>query len=117
MKLSNKALIALSAAAIFSTSVQASDEGFSSSMTLLAPILITETSALTFANAVSGSAPPVTSSAASANAAQFTATGEASSAVTGSIVEASITMITGDGVGSTKQIVVDVFFCIDLGTL
>ena len=109
MKLSNKALIALSAAAIFSTSVQATDEGFSSSMTLLAPIVITETSALTFANAVSGSVSTITSAAASANAAQFTATGEASTAVTGSIVEASITMITGDGIGTTKQIVVDTF--------
>jgi hypothetical protein len=95
--------------ASIATSAFATDEAFTSSMTLLAPIVITETSALTFANAVSGQASTVTSSASSANAAQFTATGEASTAVTGSIVEANITMTTGDGIGSTKQITVDSF--------
>lgn len=87
----------------------ATDEAFQASMTLVAPIVITETQALSFADTIAGSTSDVATAAADASAAIFTATGEANRAVTGSVVEASIEMTTGDGVGTTKRITVDTF--------
>lgn len=87
----------------------ATDEAFNVSMSLIAPIVITETQALSFASAGAGSGSTVVTAATDGTAAIFTATGEASTAVTGSVVDANITMTTGDGVGTTKQITVDTF--------
>ena len=88
-------------------SASAADESFNASMTLLAPITITETNALSFANTESGQLVDVTTAALDSTAAQFTSTGEPSTAVTGSVVETNINMTTGTGDDSTKQIVVD----------
>ncbi len=90
-------------------SANATDESFQASMKLLAPIVITETQALSFADTISGQTTNVTTAAADASAALFTATGEANRAVTGSIVESSINMTTGAGVTTPEQIVVDTF--------
>ena len=88
-------------------SASAADESFNASMTLLAPITITETNALSFANTESGQLVDVVTAALDSTAAQFTSTGEPSTAVTGSVVETSIVMITGTGDVTTKQITVD----------
>ena len=100
---------ALTAISLVPSLANATDEPFQASMQLLAPIVITETNALSFADTVSGQTLAVVTGAADASAAQFTATGEPSRAVTGSVVEASIEMTTGDGVGNTKRITVDSF--------
>ncbi len=89
-------------------SAQATDEPFNASMKLIAPIIVSETKALSFVEAVAGTADTVITAAGDGEAAIFTATGEASRAVTGSVVESSITMTTGGG-GATEQITVDTF--------
>lgn len=111
MKISNNVL---SAAVValgigIAGSAKATDEVFNVTMSLVAPIVITETQALSFSNAGAGSASTVVTAPTDGTAAIFTATGEASTAVTGSVVEASIEMTTGDGVGTTKRITVDTF--------
>ncbi len=87
----------------------ATDETFQASMQLVAPIVITESQALSFADTIAGQATDVVTAAADTTAAIFTATGEANRAVTGSVVESNITMTTGDGADTTKQITVDTF--------
>lgn len=92
--------VALSATIVglgYAQSAMATDESFNATMTLLAPIVITETQALSFPATTTG-ANTVVVAAADATAATFTATGEASTAVTASVVEASINMTNG---GST----------------
>ena len=111
MKLRNVSKIAASATLALGLigNAAATDETFNVGMTLLAPIVITETQSLTFADTISGSASDVTTAASDSSAATFTATGEANRAVTGSVVESSIVMTTGDGADATKQITVDTF--------
>jgi len=89
--------------------VYATDEPFNATMTLIAPIVITETQALSFADTVAGTGSSVVTAAADATAATFTATGEASTAVTGSVVEANITMQHSSWTvpDATKEITVD----------
>ena len=111
MKLQNKiiATTAIVTGLTVGGSVLATDEAFNVTMSLITPIVITETQALSFANTSQGSAATVVTAPTDGTAAIFSATGAASTAVTGSVVEASITMTTGDGVGTTKQITVDTF--------
>lgn len=89
--------------------VYATDEPFNVTMTLYDPIVITETQALSFPNTTSGGAIGVTVAPTDATAAIFTATGQASTGVTGSIVEASIDMLhsTWTVADVTKEITVD----------
>lgn len=109
MKLKIMSTAALVIGVGFAGSASATDEVFNVTMSLVAPIVITETQALSFSNAGAGSASTVVTAPTDGTAAIFTATGEASTAVTGSVVEANITMTTGDGIGTTKQITVDTF--------
>lgn len=88
-------------------SASAADETFTSKLTLLAPITVTNTSDLDFGTYEGGQNNNITVAAADAGAATFSSTGEASTAVTGVIVESSIEMTTGDGIGTTKRITVD----------
>jgi hypothetical protein len=88
----------------------ATDQGFSVGLQLNAPIVVSESSPLTFPNAVvSGQNEVITTAPSSSIAAQFTATGEASALVTAGVVESQITMITGDGQSPDEQIIVDNF--------
>ena len=101
--------LALSTLAAASFQAQAADEAFDVTLKLLTPISISETQSLDFGETVSGSASTIVVAAADANAAVFTATGDASETASVQIVESSITMTTGDGSGTTKQITVDGF--------
>lgn len=104
------AVTILTPSLFFSTQLMAEDtETFLATMKLLAPIVITETQALSFADTVSGVNSTVVTAAADGAAATFTATGEPSRAVTGSVVEASIDMITNVGATAQEVIVVDTF--------
>ena len=105
----NKLAVAILGGLTFAGTVMATDEPFNATMTLLAPIVITETQGLTFPTVAAGSTTPQTVAPAAAAAAIFTATGSASTGVTASVVESSIEMVTGDGVGTTKRITVDNF--------
>ncbi len=99
--------LGLSLVGVF-TNAHATDEPFNVSMTLLAPLTITELTALSFVDTNAGSATTVVTAPSDALAASFSATGTPLDSATGSVVEASITMTTGGG-GATEQIVVDTF--------
>ncbi len=85
-------------------SVLAADEVFESSLILTVPLSIVETSPLTFPATVAGADASVVVAAADAGAAVFEVHGAANAPFTATITEASINMLTGDGVGTTKQI-------------
>jgi len=87
----------------------AMDESFTVSLNILAPIVLTESQSLSFSNTLAGSDSDVVILPSSSDAAKFSATGDANYAATGSIVENSITLTTGEGVDSTEQIVIDSF--------
>ena len=87
----------------------AADETFNIGIKLIAPIVITETNALSFVDTVAGTTQDVVTGPADALAAQFSATGEPSRPVTGSVVESSVEVTTGDGVGSTKRMTIQDF--------
>lgn len=91
------------------SSAQAQDETFQATLKLLTPISITNSQALDFGEAIAGTNQTLTVGAADGSAAVFSAQGDSSKTATASVVETSITMTTGDGVGTTKQIVVDNF--------
>ncbi len=99
----------LSALTVASFQSHAVDELFDVSLKLLTPITITETQALDFGETVAGSASTLVVAAADANAAVFTASGEAAETASVQIVEANITLTTDDGSDTTKQITVDNF--------
>ena len=111
MKLSAMAKTVCSAVIAFGlvSNAQAADETFQATLKLLTPISITEVQALDFGEAISGTNQTLTVGAADGSAAVFSAQGDSSKTATASVVETSITMTTGDGVGTTKQIVVDNF--------
>lgn len=87
----------------------ATDESFNIGIKLIAPIVITETNALSFVETVAGTAQDVITAPSDGIAAQFTATGELLRAVTGSVVESSVVITTGDGADSTKQMTIQDF--------
>lgn len=89
--------------------VYAIDEPFNVTMTLYDAIVITETQALSFPNTTSGGALAVVVAPTDGTAAIFTATGQASTGATGSVVEASIDMqhSTWSVADPTKEITVD----------
>ncbi len=89
--------------------VQAADETFQATIKLLQPITITEVASLRFPEQIAGSAATVLVRPEDSGAAVFDATGEADRAVTASVLEASIEMITDDGIGAQKRITVDQF--------
>ncbi len=91
------------------SAANATDESFNIGITLIAPIVITETNALSFVETTAGSDQTVVTAPADGIAAQFTATGEASRAVTGSVVESSVTLTTGAGLTTPEQMTVDTF--------
>ena len=110
-KRSKPLLAAVAVSSIFASVVYAADEPFNATMSLIAPIVITETQALSFTNTVTGNALPVVTAAGDGTAATFTATGEASTGVTGSVVESNITMqhSTWSTSDATREITVDTF--------
>ena len=89
----------------FSFQLFSTDETFNASISLLAPISITEINALSFPDAVAGSNQSLTVLPTDAGAAEFNATGNANSNITVSVVEASINMSDGSG----NDILVDTF--------
>ena len=80
---------------VLTSNANATDESFDATITLLAPIVITETQALSFPDTIAGAITDVTVAPADGTAALFTATGEASASIARSIVEASIDMTDG----------------------
>jgi hypothetical protein len=91
------------------SAANATDESFNIGITLIAPIVITETNALSFVETTAGSDQTVTTAPGDGIAATFTATGEANRAVTGSVVESSVVLTTGAGVTTAEQMTVDTF--------
>jgi len=85
----------------------ADEKDFSTSINLLAPIVLTKTQDLTFPNASAEFVDSVLVAANDSTAAIFSATGEANRAVTGSITASSIEMI--HTVDSSHKIIVDSF--------
>lgn len=79
---------------------------FTASLSLYAPIAITTVQNLSFGHIPAGSSTEVTVSPDDADAAQFTASGDPSGNVVGSVTDSSITMSNG-GSGSSNQITVD----------
>ncbi len=86
----------------------AANESFSVTMFLKRPLLITEVNSLSFPDTNIGSSVSVVTEPEDAMATTFLATGIANAAVTGSIVENSITLVTG-GSSVSEQILVDQF--------
>lgn len=104
------AIPAVLAAGLFlATPAKATDLGFNLGMTLLTPIAVVNSQGLTFPATTAGAPATVVVAPADATAAVFTATGEPSTPVTGSVVEASITMTTGTGLTTPEQMTVDTF--------
>jgi hypothetical protein len=91
------------------SAANATDESFNIGITLIAPIVITETNALSFVETTAGSDQTVITAPGDGIAATFTATGEASRAVTGSVVESSVVLTTGAGVTTPEQMTIDTF--------
>lgn len=89
--------------------VYGQDESFTVTLNILAPIVLTESQPLAFSNSLAGTDNDVVIAPTSGDAAKFTATGEADHAATGSIVENSIILVTGEGVDSSEQITIDSF--------
>ncbi len=100
--------IVLAFAGLCIGSSHATDEGFDVSMNLQSAITITETNALSFVDTTVGRDQTIVTAPDDALAAKFNASGNASTVVTGSVVETSITMITGGGTAE-EQIEVDNF--------
>jgi len=97
---------------LISFGVEATDEPFNVTMKLLAPIVITEVSPLTFPNSPRGTAVNVVVATGDAGAATFSATGSPSTAFVKSMVTPSVTLLLGgvpSGGDLTKEIVVDTF--------
>ncbi|PCI42584.1 MAG: hypothetical protein COB51_12845 [Moraxellaceae bacterium] len=103
------ALIFVLALASSSQRVNAEDESFLISLRILAPITLTESQSLSFSNSLAGSDNDVVILPTSGEAAKFSASGEADYAATGSIIESSIVLTTGEGTDSTEQITIDTF--------
>lgn len=89
-------LISLAAAAMLATPAMATDEPFVASITIYTPIVITETSPLSF-GAIVGSGVPQTVVVAPIDpgAATFDLAGEPNMAITATIVEASLPITVG----------------------
>lgn len=101
-------LVAL-AASFAGASVHADTVSFPASIKLLKPIALTQTGELSFGEVIAGSATTVTTAPDDGNAVAFAAVGEPLRAVTGSIVEDSIVLISGEGSTPQEQITVDSF--------
>lgn len=89
--------------------VHATDEAFDATITLVAPIVITETKGLDFKDATFGSNSTVVTASADPEAAIFAVQGEANAQIAASVVETSIEMITGTGAATSERITVDSF--------
>ena len=102
-------LVALGLTAIMQSNVIASESVFSTTLRLLKPITLTQNKDLTFDEVIAGSNQSLTTSPEDSKAVSFTAGGEPNSAVTASIVENSVTLISGLGEDSTTKITMDTF--------
>ena len=109
MKLSNILKTTLIASVVTATAAYAADESFESSIRLIEPVTVTEVTSLVFPEQIAGTAQAVTITPDDTGAAQFNSAGEPSRNVTASILETSITMITGTGAAASQQIVVNNF--------
>ncbi len=86
----------------------AADEPFNVTIELQSPIVLSEINGLSFVSTPTGMNTDVVTAPRDALAATFSVRGNPNTAVTGSVVESSITMTTGAG-GINEQIVVDNF--------
>lgn len=93
----------------FSHRTFATDESFSVKLQLLAPISISASQELAFGSITSGLDNDVLVQPGSSNAATFSATGEPNHGATGSVVENSIQVFTGEGSDTSERITVDSF--------
>jgi len=87
----------------------ADEAKFQTTLRLLKPITLTQKSQLSFQSVTAGQTTTVVTEPSSSNAVVFSATGEALSTVTGSVVESQILMISGSGSDESLQIPVDSF--------
>lgn len=101
-------ITATSVVAVAAQSGQYGEASFNATLTLYAPIVVTKLHDLTFGEIVSGTASDNTIAPGSANAAQFSATGDVNADVTGAVQSSSITLTNGVS-GPTGQITVDTF--------
>ncbi|HAT8518463.1 DUF4402 domain-containing protein [Vibrio sp. 2092] len=85
------------------------DESFDATLSLLAPIDLTEVKGLDFEPTLANQNVNVVTAPTSVDAAVFTARGTANWEVKGQVVESSIVMTTGDGSDDAKKITVDTF--------
>ncbi len=90
----------------------AADEPFNVTIELQSPIVLSEINGLSFVSTPTGMNTDVVTAPRDALAATFSVRGNPNTAVTGSVVESSITMTTGAG-GINEQIVVDNFTTTD----
>jgi hypothetical protein len=86
-------LIIVTGVSMLGNIAHSADEPFNVSMNLVAPIAITENNALIFPNTIEGTGQTVVVATGDAgNAADFSVTGEASTNVTVSVLDASVTL-------------------------
>lgn len=110
MKNFKKISLALLAATSFAGAANATvDETFNATLNLLSPITLDTVRDLDFEATLANQNVDVTTVSADPKAAVFSAKGSANWQVTGTVVENSIEMITGDGSDQTKRITVDSF--------
>ena len=85
------------------------DETFKAQLRILSPITITEDQLMDFGETAQGIASDIAATDANNKYASFTVDGDDTKTATASVVETSIEMLTGDGVGTTKRVTVDTF--------
>lgn len=106
---SSVAFALVSIIASFTNAFAASEERFNTSFKLLKPISITQQSDISFAELKAGKNARVTTRANDNSAIVFSASGQPNTSITATIVEDQITLVTGNGESSEKQIVVNQF--------
>ncbi|OUS04022.1 hypothetical protein A9Q81_06290 [Gammaproteobacteria bacterium 42_54_T18] len=89
--------------------VLANEDTFQTSLTLLSPITLTMQNSLSFPAVIAGENKTLITHPASSDAVIFSATGESSAPVTGTVVESFVVMKTGSGLDESEKIQVDSF--------
>lgn len=103
-------LICLSLIAASLSQVSYADQKkFHVGLTLLSPISLTLKSSLSFPSISAGKDTTVVTQADSNDAVIFSASGEANTYITGSVVEDFVVMTTGEGKNGSERIIVDSF--------
>ena len=101
----------VAASLIYSSSVFAApeQETFSVKLHLMKPITITQTTELSFNSVVAGDSVDLKTTPTDSNAVRIAAGGEPNAAFQGTVVEDSVLLETGDGIGPHEKILVDAF--------